>query len=413
VLAASKDQARTIRHYAEGFLRSSPVLAGMIDDVTADEIRLRGGIVIVIHPANFRTVRGRTLLACVFDEISFWRSEESASPDTEVYRAVVPALATTNGMLVAISSPYRRIGLLHQKHRDYFGQDDDGVLVIQGESTSFNPTLDRDIIRRAKTDDPESALAEWDGQFRSDLAQFLDDATIDGAIDERRPLELPPRAGVRYSTFVDASAGRHDAFTICIVHQEDDERYIVDVVRGRHPPFDPTTVAAEFAALAKEYGCSEVCGDNFSGEWVVQAFLAAGTTYRRSALPKSGLYLEGLPIFSRGAVSIPNVPRLIRELRLLERRTSRVGRDIVDHGTGSSDDYANVVFGALNLVVTPKEVPTASWGVHTGPYGGSDYSATRGYATQPAEFWAARGIFHPLDRQKWIDAGVYVPPGKT
>ena len=117
------------------------------------------------------------------------------------------------------------------------------------------------------------------------------------AIYEQRPLELPPRKGIQYRAFVDASAGRHDAFCIGIAHREKD-RYIVDVVRGRHPPFDPSTVAAEFAALAKDYGCNEVCGDNFSGEWVVQAFLAAGTTYRCSPLPKSGLYLEGLPWFS-------------------------------------------------------------------------------------------------------------------
>jgi hypothetical protein len=96
-------------------------------------------------------------------------------------------------MLVAISSPYRRVGLLHAKHRDYFGKDDNSVLVIQGESRAFNPTLDDDIIRRAKEEDPEAALAEWDGFFRSDLTQFLDDASIDAAIDYGRPLELPPR----------------------------------------------------------------------------------------------------------------------------------------------------------------------------------------------------------------------------
>lgn len=353
VLAASKDQAKTIKAYAEGFLRSSPVLASAIEDVTADEIRLTGGIVIAIHPANYRTVRGRTLLACIFDEVSFWRSEESAQPDLEVYRAVLPALATTGGMLVAISSPYRRVGLLHQKHRDYFGRDDDAVLVIQGESRTFNPTLDKEVVRLATSDDPESALAEWGGQFRSDLAQFLDDQTIDAAIDEQRPLELPPRSGVRYRAFVDASAGRHDAFCIGISHREED-RYVVDVIRGRHPPFDPATVAAGYAALAKEYFCNEVTGDNYSGDWVVAAFKAAGCGYNRSELPKSGLYLEGLPIFTRGAVSIPNIPRLIRELRLLERRTSRIGRDIIDHGSGGSDDYANVLFGSLNVLVAKR-----------------------------------------------------------
>jgi hypothetical protein len=348
-LASTRDQAKAIRNYAEGFLRASPILSTMIEEVTAEEIRLRGGIVIAVHPSNFRSVRGRSLLACVFDEVSFWRSEESAQPDLEVYRAVLPALSTTGGMLVAISSPYRRVGILHQKHRDFFGKDDDRTLVIQGESRTFNPLLDEELIRRAKEEDPEAATSEWDGDFRSDLTQFLDDAVIDAAIDYGRPLELPPRDGLVYRAFADASAGRHDAFTFGIGHREDG-RIIADVIRGRRPPFDPATVAAEFAALAKEYRCTKVIGDNFSGEWVAQAFKTAGVEYARSELAKSALYLEALPYFMRGAISIPNVPILIRELRLLERRVGRSGKDSVDHGASGSDDHANVLAGIMWLL---------------------------------------------------------------
>jgi hypothetical protein len=346
VLAASKDQARTIKNYCEGFLRSSPILSASIEEITAEEIRLHGGIVIGVHSANYRTVRGRSLLGCVFDETSFWRSEESAQPDVEVYRAVMPALATTGGMLVAISSPYRRVGLLHAKHRDYFGKDHDSVLVIQSESKTFNPTLDDDVIQRAKDEDPEASVAEWDGLFRSDLSQFLDDAVIDAAIDYGRPLELPPRDGLTYVAFADASAGRHDQFVIGIGHREDG-RIVADVIRGRRPPFDPATVAAEFAALAKEYRCTKIIGDAYAGEWVSQAFKKAGLEYRRSELPKSALYLESLPYFMRGAISIPNVPILIRELRLLERRVGRSGKDSVDHGASGSDDHANVLAGVI------------------------------------------------------------------
>jgi hypothetical protein len=48
--------------------------------------------------------------------------------------------AVVHGRLRAasISTTYRRFGLLHAKHRDHYGVD---VLVVQGASTSFNPTL--------------------------------------------------------------------------------------------------------------------------------------------------------------------------------------------------------------------------------------------------------------------------------
>ncbi len=77
----------------------------------------------------------------------------------------MPALATTGGMLIGISSPYRKTGLLFAKHRDAFGKDDDGVLVVAGGSKAFNPTLDQKIIAAAERDDPEAARSEWGAGF--------------------------------------------------------------------------------------------------------------------------------------------------------------------------------------------------------------------------------------------------------
>jgi hypothetical protein len=350
VLAASRSQAGVVFAYICGLIENSPILMQQIEAVNADEIRLKDNIVIAVHANSFRTVRGRTLLCCIFDEIAFWRDETTANPDVETYRAVLPALATTGGLLVGISSPYRRRGLLHDKHRDAFGRDDADVLVVQGSSSLFNPTLDSGVIDRARQSDPEAARAEWDAEFRSDLSAFLDDDLIEVAIDHDRPLELPPRSDVSYSAFVDASAGRHDAFCVGIAHREG-ERIVADVIRGRHPPFDPASVAGEYAALAKSYRCSECTGDNYAGEWVASAFREAGIGYRRAEHPKSVLYLEGLPAFTRGLVSIPDHAGLCRELRLLERRVSRIGRDTVDHPIRGADDHANVLFGAISLVI--------------------------------------------------------------
>jgi hypothetical protein len=346
VLSASRAQANVVSKYALGFFEASPILRREIAEVTAEEIRLRNGIIIGVHPNSFRTVRGRTLLACIFDETAYWRDEGSANPDVETYRAVLPALSTTDGVLVCISSPYRRAGLVFAKHRDYFGKDDDEVLVVQGRTAIFNPTINASVLERAKAADPEAARAEWEAEFRSDLAAYLDDATIDAAIDHARPLELPPRKGVTYQAFCDASGGRHDAFTLGIGHQEDD-RCICDVIRGRHPPFDPHDVVTEYAATLKDYGIDRVSGDNYSAAWVEAAWSEAGISYERSEVNKSQIYLEALPIFTRGLVSLPDHSRLTRELRLLERRASRVGKDVVDHGRTGSDDYANALCGVL------------------------------------------------------------------
>ena len=72
-------------------------------------------------------------------------------------------------MLVGICTPYRKIGLLHTKWRDHFAVDDDAVLVTQGASRAFNPTLSKRVIEAHSKADPEAAMAEWDGEFRNDL----------------------------------------------------------------------------------------------------------------------------------------------------------------------------------------------------------------------------------------------------
>ena len=296
-LAGSRDQAKVVFAYALAFIRRSPILSGMIKNVTAHEIQLKNHVTVAVHSTSFRLIRGRTLLGVVFDEVAYWRDDTSANPDIETYRAVRPSLARTGGMLIGISSPYRRAGLLHQKYKDHFGVDDDDVLVVQAPTTTLNPTIDKPVIAKEMLPMPR-AHSEWGAEFRNDVSALLEDQVIEDAIDHARPLELPPRAGRKYHAFTDASAGRHDAFTITIGHVEgkdEEAHWVCDVVRGSAAPFDPRSTAREYAALARAYGCSKIVGDNFAGEWVAAAFIDAGARYERSPLTKSALYLESLP----------------------------------------------------------------------------------------------------------------------
>jgi hypothetical protein len=348
VLAASQDQARVVFSYAKAFLTESPVLRQEIDVITRTEIRLCNGITIAIHSTSFRTIRGRTLCAAVFDEVAIRRTEWSAWPDTETYTAVLPSLLTTNGMLIGISTGYRRLGLLYQKHRDHFGIDSNDTLVVQGSTLQFNGTLDEAAIAAQRAADPAAAASEWDGSFRDDISTFLDDQLIDAAVEHGRPLELPPARGTFYRAFTDASGGTgNDAYSLAIGHKGKDGVFVIDVVRGTQGKFDPQEITKQYAELLKEYRVRAVTGDNYAAQWVAAAWRGTGVHYVKSPLPKSGIYLEVVPLFSRGLVRLPDHPKLLRELRLLERHTARSGKDTVDHPRGGHDDHANAVCGCL------------------------------------------------------------------
>jgi hypothetical protein len=204
----------------------------------------------------------------------------------------------------------------------------------------------------------------------SDISSFLDDQLIEASINHGRPLELTPQRVISYKAFVDASAGRGDAYCVALGRRHEG-RLIIDAVRGQHVPhgahsFDPMAATKQFAELCKEYRVGTVVGDNFSGEWVAGAWKKHGISYLKSPLPKSQIYLEVLPLFTRGLVSLPDHPRLIKQLRLLERRVHRSGKDSVDHGRAGHDDYANAVCGVL------RSLAFASWDSWDGAYGDGD-----------------------------------------
>jgi hypothetical protein len=229
--------------------------------------------------------------------------------------------------------------------------------VVAGPSTTFNPTLDEREIAAARAADPVAASSEWFGAFREDIVSFLSDELIDAAVEHDRPLELSPRGGVRYQAFTDAAGGvGHDSYTVCIAHKDGAGRVVIDVVCGTSGKFDPQAITWGYAELLKEYGVRAVTGDNFAAQWVATAWQQCGVSYTRSERTKSQIYLEVLPLFARDLLRLPDHPKLLRELRMLERHTHRSGRDSVDHPRNGRDDYANSACGAAVLASGPARI---------------------------------------------------------
>ena len=60
-------------------------------------------------------------------------------------------------MLICISSPYSRRGVLWNAYHKHFGKDESAVLVWQADTCSMNPTVDERVIAQAYAEDEAAA----------------------------------------------------------------------------------------------------------------------------------------------------------------------------------------------------------------------------------------------------------------
>lgn len=351
VIAADRKQARSVMRYIRGMIESNQLLQSMVVKDSQESIELSNRTVIEIMTAGFKGIRGYSVGCAILDEIAFW-SDGGANPDKEILNAIRPSLATLNGKIIALSSPYARKGVLWENYKRYFGKEQsERVLVAQAPSRAMNPMLPEHVVQQAYEEDPASAKAEYFAEFRSDVETFISRDVVDTLIATGRR-ELPFISDNKYFAFVDPSGGSKDAMTLAIAHDEN-KTVVLDVIRAIKPPFSPEQVVDDFCSLLESYGIKSVTGDRYAGEWPREQFFKRGVRYEPSKKSKSELYRDMLPVLNSGLVEFLDNEQMINELVGLERRTARGGRDSIDHAPNGTDDSVNAVAGVMNLVKKP------------------------------------------------------------
>ena len=358
IVATDRAQARTILRYVIGLLHGVPALKDRIENERAGGVDLVGRVNIEVTTCNFRSIRGRTVVLAICEEIAFWRTDDSANPDSELLQALRPAMATTPGaMLLCVSSPYARRGELWRAYREFHAKPDAEVLFWKADTRTMNPTLPQSVVDRAYERDPDAAAAEYGAEFRTDIADFVSREAVEACVTLGCH-ERPYVSRTRYFAFTDPSGGASDSFTVVVAHREKD-RVIQDAVREFRPPFSPDATCAEIAGFLKTYKLRTVTGDRYSGEWVVEGFRKHGIRYVASKKTKSELYVDVLAIINSGRADLLDHPKTVNQFCSLERRTSRQGRDSIDHPPGGHDDLCNAVAGVLVACEKPAFRPHA------------------------------------------------------
>ena len=218
-LAADRSQASVIFHYVRGILHEVPFFKQFIEREYTDKIDLANGISIEIMACSFRSIRGRSLVCAIFDEVAFWRIE-GADPDREILAAVRPGLITIpNSKLIVVSSPYAKFGVLYEHYRDYYGTNDPDILVWSSPTVLMNPTIDQGFIDKELIKSPASAESEWLGRFRSDIESYVNREALESVVASG-VYEIPYSTNYVYQGFADPSGGARDSYTLGIGHVE-------------------------------------------------------------------------------------------------------------------------------------------------------------------------------------------------
>jgi hypothetical protein len=364
VIAADQKQAGIVLDYITANFERSPILRQLVENRTQRALRLSCGIDVEVRASDYRTLRGPTYVCAIADELGFFPTDEyAASPDSAILDAVRPGLATTNGPLFLISSPYAKKGELWRIYHQHFGaQGDPLVLVAQGTSREFNPTLRQSVVDRALERDQASAQAEYLAQFRDDLESFVNAQAVAACIVPNL-FERPAQRGVQYCAFCDPSGGSVDSFTMAIGHLDYSRGriVIVDAIREATAPFQPLQVVEEFSRTLRDYRVGTVHGDRYAGEWPRETFGRFAIRYEQSAKPKSDLYTDLLPLLNSGQVHLLDHVKTVNQICALERRTARSGKDSIDHPPHHHDDLANCIAGLCSTLVNTPSINYQAW----------------------------------------------------
>ncbi len=198
----------------------------------------------------------------------------------------MPALATTQGPLIAISSPHARKGALWEAFRDHFGHEGDPILVAQAETQIMNPRISARWLARQFEKDPSAAAAEYGVAFSTDIETLFLAEAVRSCIDDAR--ERAPQSGIVYTAFCDPSGGAGDSMTLGLAHAQG-KQVVLDCLVEVEGRFIPAAVVQRFAETLQRYGVSSVFGMPTARNGLPRHFASTGlnTVRRRRTAARS------------------------------------------------------------------------------------------------------------------------------
>lgn len=365
IIAKNKKDARQLYAFVRAILNQPGLKHLYADAPTTELIQLTSDCDIEIQACTLMAARSRAIPCALNDELAFWPTSESATPDVDVLRGIRHGMANVpDPLMVGLSSPYAEAGVLFEKFDANYGRDLDDILVWKADTLTMHdsPTI-RAFVAVEYEKDPVGAAAEIGANFRKDVVDFVSRDVVKECVARGRselepcsfdptPEGEEPEQRFNYHAFVDVSGGSADAFTLSIAHWDPKKgKSVQDFLRAwvPNPTLNPKAVVKELKAELVRFRLTWVTGDAYGGKWPSAEFEERGIGYILSDLTKHEIYKGLLPALNSRVIELLDDADQTRELTALKRKVTPTGQERIDHPEGGHDDRINAAAGALLL----------------------------------------------------------------
>lgn len=327
IVAPDLRLARQALRYCTGAAKGAPHIASLVVSDGADSLQVRrpqDGRVVSIEclPATRggSAVRGRTLVAALLDEASFFRDDSAVVNASEIYRAVVMRILP-GGLLSMISTVWSETDLLFERVQQNYGNPQSCLAAKAPTLLMRDDARIKQVVAEEYERDAENAAREFDLQpFTAGAGLFFAAATIADARDESLPLVvLPDDAAVGIG--VDTGLV-NDSSAAVAVHEARAALTVAEVVELRPSKGNPlrlSDVCSTYADLMRRHRVSTATADHHELEPSREYLEPLGLSLEAAPGGNAGkfeAYAKVRNLLNEGRLRIPaGHSRLLQQLR--------------------------------------------------------------------------------------------------
>lgn len=346
-LAPTLRQSALLFRKIRAFIKSHPTLEKMVTSDSQTMISFNNGSEIhCLSGNNPDSVRGFSPTLLIIDEAAFVKDD--------VFIAVLPSLAATNGTLIYISTPFGKRGVFYES----FNSNEFSSYHVPSKES---PLISEDFLngmKNLKTD--LEYLQEYEGEFIEEADTFFSRELILSGIDDIQQLEEKDNSRlVEYYLGVDCARYGLDETVYTVVEKDDKNNgRIVKIIGTSKKPM--TDIIGRVQELYKKF--------NFRAVYMDESGLGGGAVdvLREKNIPlknlknessgvqftlenKEQMYKNVKLLLEKGLLKYPKHDKLLAQLTDLQYEFTEAGHLKLHHPDNGHDDYPD----SLALAVWP------------------------------------------------------------